>query len=188
MKRVVAIVIDFGRHRRNSPTPSTTATRREPIRSATLRERRFAATCRISSAGARPFTPISPASRRVERPQARVARLRERSRGKDTITGHWEMMGIMTDVRFPPIRTGFRRRRRRGVHTDRRQGCRWETVRPRGPRSSTRSAGASWPRAGPILYTSADSVFQIAAHEEVVPLGTLYEWCDRHARDAAAPS
>ena len=48
---------------------------------------------------------------------------------------------------------------------------------PRAPRSSTSSGRRTWRTGAPIVYTSADSVFQIAAHEDVVPVPTLYEWC-----------
>ena len=114
----------------------------------------------------------------VARPQARVGRLRERSQGKDTITGHWEMAGIITAVPFPTYPSGFPQ----------------EIVdeftaiagrRPLGniPASGTEiieALGAEHIATGrPILYTSADSVFQVAAHEEVVPLATLYDWCER---------
>ncbi len=126
-----------------------------------------------------------PGLRAAEPPRARLARLRERSRGKDTITGHWEMMGIVTEVAFPTYPHGFPP----------------EVVAafseiagkpPLGnvPASGTEiieELGAAHIRTGrPILYTSADSVFQIAAHEAVVPLSRLYQWC-REAREMLQP-
>ncbi len=114
----------------------------------------------------------------VAEPAAFVARLAEESKGKDTITGHWEMMGIHTEVPFPTYPDGFPA----------------EIVAvftaicgkpPLGnvPASGTEIIAQLGPEhlatGRPILYTSADSVFQIAAHEEVIPLATLYEWCQR---------
>jgi phosphopentomutase len=111
-------------------------------------------------------------------PAARVGRLRERSRGKDTITGHWEMAGIVTAVPFPTYPNGFPQ----DVIDD---FTRIAGKPPLGnvPASGTEiieQLGAEHIATGrPILYTSADSVFQVAAHEEVVPLSTLYDWCER---------
>jgi phosphopentomutase len=114
----------------------------------------------------------------VSAPLAAVGRLRERSKGKDTITGHWEMTGVVTEVPFPTYPEGFPP----------------EVVEaftaivgkpPLGnvPASGTEiiaELGEEHQRTGrPILYTSADSVFQVAAHEETVPLSTLYDWCER---------
>jgi phosphopentomutase len=121
----------------------------------------------------------------VERPRARVARLRERSRGKDTITGHWEMMGILTGVPFPTYPEGFPTEIVEAF-------ARITGKSPLGnkPASGTdiiEELGPAHLESGrPILYTSADSVFQIAAHEEVVPLPTLYEW-SRQAREMLVP-
>lgn len=111
-------------------------------------------------------------------PKARVARLRERSRGKDTITGHWEMAGIVTVVPFPTYPDGFPP----GVIEE---FTRITGREPLGnvPASGTEiieQLGAEHIATGrPILYTSADSVFQVAVHEEVVPLPVLYDWCER---------
>lgn len=121
-----------------------------------------------------PLAGVAPATA----PQARVGRLRERSRGKDTITGHWEMAGIITVVPFPTYPYGFP------------QDIVEEFTRITGkaplgniPASGTEiieQLGAEHIATGrPILYTSADSVFQVAVHEEVVPLATLYDWCER---------
>jgi phosphopentomutase len=121
----------------------------------------------------------------VERPRARVARLRERSRGKDTITGHWEMTGILTSVPFPTYPHGFPPEIVEAF-------TRITGKEPLGnkPASGTQiieELGPAHLESGrPILYTSADSVFQIAAHEEIVPLAKLYEWSSR-AREALAP-
>ena len=121
----------------------------------------------------------------VVAPAASVGRLRERSKGKDTITGHWEMAGVITEVPFPTYPDGFPP----------------EVIEPftaicgRAPLGNVAASGTEiiaelgeeHQRTGrPILYTSADSVFQVAAHEETVPLATLYDWCER-ARAMLAP-
>jgi phosphopentomutase len=121
----------------------------------------------------------------VTRPLARAARLRERSRGKDTITGHWEMTGILTGVPFPTYPQGFPEE-----VVDAFAGIAGK--RPLGNKTASgteiiEELGPAHLESGrPILYTSADSVFQIAAHEDVVPLATLYEW-SRRAREMLRP-
>ena len=110
-------------------------------------------------------------------PQARVARLRERSRGKDTITGHWEMTGVVTAEPFPTYTNGF-------PAEIIEQFSVIAGMPPLGniPASGTEIIDRLGPEhlatGRPILYTSADSVFQIAAHEEVVPLERLYAWSE----------
>ncbi len=103
-------------------------------------------------------------------------RLRERSKGMDTTTGHWEMMGIVTERPFPTYPDGFpdeilaefSRATGRGVLGN---------VAASGTEIIQR-LGAEHERTGSwIVYTSADSVFQIAAHEGVIPLDELYEAC-----------
>jgi phosphopentomutase len=114
----------------------------------------------------------------VAHPGARVARLRERSRGKDTITGHWEMTGILTTVPFPTYPHGFPPEIVEAF-------TRIAGKAPLGNKPASGTAvidelGPAHLQSGrPILYTSADSVFQIAAHEEIVPLTTLYDWSER---------
>jgi phosphopentomutase len=114
----------------------------------------------------------------VERPLAAVGRLSERSKGKDTITGHWEMAGIVTEVPFPTYPQGFPR-----DVVDAFAAICGRAPLGNIPASGTEiiaELGEEHQRTGrPILYTSADSVFQVAAHEATVPLGTLYDWCER---------
>jgi len=111
-------------------------------------------------------------------PRARVARLRERSRGKDTITGHWEMMGITTEVPFPTYPQGFPKEVIDAF-------TRIAGKPPLGNKTASGTEiiaelGEEHIKTGrPILYTSADSVFQVATHEGVVPLETLYTWCEQ---------
>ena len=114
----------------------------------------------------------------VNEPRARVARLRERSKGKDTITGHWEMAGIITETPFPTYPQGFpaevideftRIVGKPPLGNKTASGT--EIIEELGPEHMATGR--------PILYTSADSVFQVAVHEDVVPLPQLYEWCER---------
>ena len=108
---------------------------------------------------------------------AAVGRMREASPGKDSVTGHWEMMGLVLARPFPVFSNGFSsatiaefaRVTGRGVL---------------GNKAASGTAiidelGAEHLRTGAfIVYTSADSVFQIAAHEDIVPLPELYRACD----------
>jgi phosphopentomutase len=120
------------------------------------------------------LTPI-PGVAAVRTPQARVARLSERSAGKDTITGHWEMMGIYTAEAFPTYPNGFPEE-----IVDSFTRITGKAPLGNKPASGTQiidELGRAHLESGrPILYTSADSVFQIAAHEAIVPLQTLYDW------------
>jgi phosphopentomutase len=110
-----------------------------------------------------------------------AGRLVERSKGKDTTTGHWELMGVLTPVPFPTYPHGFpydvidpfMNRTGRGVLGN----------RPASGTEIIQELGEEHQRTGKwIVYTSADSVFQVAAHEETVPLEELYEAC-RIARE-----
>ena len=117
-----------------------------------------------------------PGVARVAEPAAAVARLRERSRGKDTITGHWEMMGIVTSVPFPTYPNGFPDEI--VAEFGRITGKPPLGNRPASGTEIIEELGPQHAQTGrPILYTSADSVFQVAAHEDVVPLERLYDWC-----------
>jgi phosphopentomutase len=110
-----------------------------------------------------------------------AGRLVERSKGKDTTTGHWEMMGILTTTPFPTYPHGFpeevidpfMHRTGRGVLGNK-AASGTEIIQELG---EEHQKTGKW-----IVYTSADSVFQIAAHEETVPLEELYEAC-RIARE-----
>jgi len=110
-------------------------------------------------------------------PEASWGRLTERSGAKDTMSGHWELMGVISPDSFPLYPDGFPR----DVME------RFEQAIGRGtlgnvPASGTeiiRDLGEEHRRTGkPIVYTSGDSVFQIAAHEETIPVGELYEMCE----------
>ena len=118
---------------------------------------------------------------KAEKPSAAVVRLREASKGKDTTTGHWEMMGIVSERPMPTYPDGFpkelldefSKRVGRGVLCN----------KPYSGTDVIRDFGKAHCDSGDlIVYTSADSVFQIAAHEDIVPVETLYEYC-RIARE-----
>lgn len=109
-------------------------------------------------------------------PGAGYGRATERSAGKDTITGHWEMMGIRLDRPFPLYPEGFP-----AEIVEPFQEAIGRKILGNVPASGTEivgSLGEEHMRTGrPIVYTSGDSVFQVACHRAVVPLATLYEWC-----------
>lgn len=104
-------------------------------------------------------------------------RMAERSAGKDSVTGHWELMGVVLDRAFPTFPHGFppevieafeERIGRPSIGNVVASGT--AIIDELGPRHMETGF--------PIVYTSADSVFQIAAHEGIVPVETLYQWCD----------
>ena len=116
-----------------------------------------------------------------ENPTAAVARMREISRGKDTTIGHWEIAGVVSPAPLPTYPNGFpkdvlekfEKATGRGVLCN----------KPYSGTDVIRDYGDDHVKTGKlIVYTSADSVFQIAAHEDVVPLEDLYEYC-RQARE-----
>ena len=100
------------------------------------------------------------------------------SNGKDTTTGHWEMAGIILKKAFPTFPNGFPP----SIIDQFVSEARVPGVLGNVPASGTeiiKELGEEHVLTGkPIVYTSADSVFQIAAHEEVVPIGRLYEICE----------
>ncbi len=108
---------------------------------------------------------------------AAFGRMAEKSPGKDSVTGHWEMAGLVLDRPFPVYADGFppdviaafeARIGRKSLANKAASGT-----------AIIAELGAEHVATGrPIVYTSADSVFQIAAHEDVVPIPQLYEWCE----------
>ena len=110
-------------------------------------------------------------------PLGAYGRMAEASAGKDSVTGHWEMMGIVLDRAFPTFPNGFSadvidafaRQTGRGVLGN--KAASGTTILD--------ELGAEHMRTGAlIVYTSADSVFQIAAHEDIVPIAELYRACE----------
>ena len=109
-------------------------------------------------------------------PSGAFALLAEASPGKDTTTGHWELAGLILDRPFPTYPAGFPAR-----IVTRFSEAIGRPILGNKKASGTEiivELGAEHLASGhPIVYTSADSVFQIAAHEEIVPLDQLYAWC-----------
>lgn len=108
--------------------------------------------------------------------KSEVARLREKSKGKDTTIGHWEIAGVVSEKPLPTFPNGFpkelldefSRLTGRGVLCN----------KPYSGTEVIKDYGEEHLKTGAlIVYTSADSVFQIAAHESIVPPETLYEYC-----------
>ncbi len=117
----------------------------------------------------------------VKEPKALYGRMREASRGKDTTIGHWEIAGLISRKPLPVYPDGFpkeildsfEKMTGRGVLCN----------RPYSGTEVIKDYGDEHVKTGKlIVYTSADSVFQIAAHEDIVPTETLYEYC-RMARE-----
>ena len=113
---------------------------------------------------------------KIDSPIGAYARMRERSRGKDTTVGHWEIAGLISKNPLPTYPDGFPpeiidefiRQTGRGVLCN----------KPYSGTDVIRDYGQEHIESGDlIVYTSADSVFQIAAHEDIVDVETLYEYC-----------
>jgi phosphopentomutase len=113
----------------------------------------------------------------IDAPLGAFGRMAERSAGKDSVTGHWELAGIVLERAFPTFPHGFppeviaefeRRIERRTIGNYAASGT--AIIDELGPEHMR--------TASPIVYTSADSVFQIAAHEEVIPVRELYRICE----------
>ncbi|MBA3321172.1 MAG: phosphopentomutase [Pyrinomonadaceae bacterium] len=114
----------------------------------------------------------------VEQPRGSYGRCAMRSNGKDTTTGHWELAGIILEQAFPTYPRGFPPEvLERFVVATGVPGV-LGNVAASGT-EIIKELGAQHVQTGkPIVYTSADSVFQIAAHEEVIPVARLYEMCE----------
>ena len=140
---------------------------------ARLRRLRLPNLCRLGLANIKPLAHLDPAAS----PAGAYGRCALASPGKDTTTGHWEMAGIHLEKPLPLYPHGFPREimdefeRRIGRSTLGNKAASGTEI--------IKELGAEHMRTGsPIVYTSADSVFQIAAHEEVIPLWELYKMCE----------
>src|ERR671933_91252 len=126
----------------------------------------------------RPLANVPPA----DAPRGSYGRCALRSNGKDTTTGHWEMAGIILEKAFPTYPQGFPPE----IIEQFIEQTRVPGVLGNVPASGTeiiKELGAEHVKTGkPIVYTSADSVFQIAAHEEIIPIPRLYEICETARR------
>ncbi len=112
----------------------------------------------------------------VDGPLAAYGRMAEKSAGKDTTTGHWEIAGIALDRPFPVYPGGFPAEVIRAFEEA--IGTATLGNKPASGTEIIEELGEEHLRTGfPIVYTSADSVFQVAGHEDVVPVDRLYEIC-----------
>ncbi len=120
-----------------------------------------------------------------EKPAGAYGKAAIASAGKDTITGHWEMAGLFQETPFPTYPNGFPRDLMEQFEKSIGRGTLGNVVA-----SGTEiimELGEEHVRTGqPIVYTSADSVFQIAAHEQVIPVEELYQMCET-AREMLTP-
>lgn len=113
----------------------------------------------------------------VSAPRASFARMRERSMGKDTTIGHWEIAGIVSPQPLPTYPNGFPADLI--AEFEKRTGRKTICNLPYSGTDVIRDYGDEHCKTGAlIVYTSADSVFQIAAHEDVVPVSELYRYCE----------
>lgn len=126
----------------------------------------------------RQFENVPPAAN----PRASFGRCALRSNGKDTTTGHWELAGIVLEKAFPTYPQGFPPAIiNRFIEETKAPGVLGN--RAASGTEIIHEFGAEHLRTGaPIIYTSADSVFQIAAHEDVIPIARIYEMCEAARR------
>lgn len=114
---------------------------------------------------------------KVEEPLAYYTKMEEKSVGKDTMTGHWEMMGLYIDTPFRVFENGFPDELINEF--EKRTGRKVIGNKPASGTEILDELGEEHMKTGAlIVYTSADSVFQIAAHEDIVPIEELYRYCE----------
>lgn len=115
---------------------------------------------------------------KVKSPKAFYGKLALKSKGKDTTTGHWEIAGVILEKGFKIYQNGFPKDLIDKFISE--SGCKGVLVNQ--PASGTEVIAqfgeAHLKTHFPIVYTSADSVFQIAAHEAIIPVDILYKWCE----------
>jgi phosphopentomutase len=129
--------------------------------------------CALGLANIKPLSGLTPA----KNPAGAYGKCTLASPGKDTTTGHWEMAGILLEEPFPLYPRGFPPAVIKLFEA--RIGRKILGNKPASGTEIIKELGAEHLRTGsPIVYTSADSVFQIAAHERVIPLDELYRICE----------
>ncbi|HWB99446.1 MAG TPA: phosphopentomutase [Bryobacteraceae bacterium] len=139
---------------------------------ARMRPLRLPHLCRLGLANIKPLSGLSPAAH----PSGDYGRCTLASPGKDTTTGHWEMAGIHLEKPFPLYPHGFPPEVMEPF--EQRIGRKTLGNKAASGTEIIQELGGEHLRTGsPIVYTSADSVFQVAAHEEVIPLDELYRIC-----------
>jgi phosphopentomutase len=128
---------------------------------------------RLGLANIAPLPNLQPA----EDPEGAYGKAALASKGKDTTTGHWEMAGIILETAFPTYPKGFPPEVMNAFEFA--IGKKTLGNYPASGTEIIKELGAEHIRTGwPIVYTSADSVFQVAAHEQVIPLPELYRICE----------
>src|SRR5215472_11823183 len=139
--------------------------------------------CRLGLANIKPLTGLAPETSAA----GAFGKCTLASPGKDTTTGHWEMAGIHLETPFPLFPRGFPREIIEEFEG--RIGRRALGNKAASGTEIIKELGAEHMRTGsPIVYTSADSVFQIAAHEEVIPLWELYKICETAREILSGPN
>jgi len=129
--------------------------------------------CSLGLTNIRPFENLAAAAA----PRGSYGRCTLASPGKDTTTGHWEMVGILLPQAFPTYPNGFPKELM--AEYERRIGRGTLGNYPASGTEIIKDLGPEHMATGkPIVYTSADSVFQIAAHEEIIPIPELYRQCE----------
>ena len=127
------------------------------------------------------ITSYKKAQESIPSPIGSYARVREISAGKDSTIGHWEIAGIISDKAQPTYPDGFPEEVMKALEEA--TGKEYLCNKPYSGTDVIRDYGEEHMKTGkPIIYTSADSVLQIAAHEEIIPLNELYDICAK-ARD-----
>src|SRR5262249_51663935 len=130
----------------------------------------------VSSLGRPNIAPLAHRAAAIE-PLGAYGKGATHSPGKDTTTGHWEMAGIWLDQAFPVYKHGFPPEILSAFES--RIGRKTIGNKPASGTEIIKELGEEHVRTGkPIVYTSGDSVFQIAAHEDVVPIAELYKMCE----------
>jgi phosphopentomutase len=128
---------------------------------------------KLGLANIKPLAHLTPPSA----PRGSYGKGATRSPGKDTTTGHWEMAGIWLDRAFPVYPHGFPPEVMNAFEAE--IGRKTLGNKPASGTEILKELGAEHMRTGfPIVYTSGDSVFQIAAHEDVIPVAELYRMCE----------
>lgn len=113
----------------------------------------------------------------ADKPRAYYTKMQEASNGKDTMTGHWEIMGLYIDTPFRVFPDGFPDELIQRI--EEKTGRKVIGNKPASGTEIIEELGEEHVKTGAlIIYTSADSVLQIAAHEDIVPLKELYEICE----------
>ena len=122
------------------------------------------------------ITSYKKAQESIPSPIGSYARVREISAGKDSTIGHWEIAGIISDKAQPTYPDGFPEEVMKALKEA--TGKEYLCNKPYSGTDVIRDYGEEHMKTGkPIIYTSADSVLQIAAHEEIIPLNELYDIC-----------